>query len=130
MYKVFVYGSLLRGMHNCELLADCKKVGETRTPEGFKLIDLGYFPGALKTEKGTVIGEVYEVDDTVLRRLDRLEGFNVMHPTHGMYDRIEIDTEFGKTYIYIYNDHYSRGNNGIIENGDWRTYFNNKMNQR
>jgi gamma-glutamylcyclotransferase (GGCT)/AIG2-like uncharacterized protein YtfP len=126
MHKVFVYGSLLSGMGNYGLIAESKKLGDTKTPNGFGLIDLGYFPGALQVDEGNIIGEVYEIDDHTLNRLDRLEGYKPLNPENGMYNRIEIDTEFGKAFIYIYNNGFGRPVDGFVENGDWRTYYNNK----
>ena len=122
MYKVFVYGSLLSGMGNHSLLAESKKLGISKSPRGFKMLDLGWFPGAIRSNDETSIyGEVYEVDDITLNRLDRLEGYNSGNPESGLYNRIEIDTKFGKALIYIYNNYYNRGK--IVENGDWKKHY-------
>lgn len=126
MHKVFVYGSLLSGMGNHGLLSDSKKLGDTKSPEGFDMLDLGYFPGIVKGE-GKVMGEVYEVDDNTLIRLNRLEGYREMAPESGLYNRMEIDTEFGKAFVYVYNNHYGRSPQAIVENGDWRTHYNKKL---
>lgn len=126
MHKVFVYGSLLSGMGNHPLLEKSKLLGTTASPKGFSMIDLGYFPGVIEApDEGSVLGEVYEVDDATLLRLDRLEGYNSSNPGFGLYSRKEIDTEFGKAIIYIYNNHYGRVSNSVA-NGDWRTHYNNK----
>jgi gamma-glutamylcyclotransferase (GGCT)/AIG2-like uncharacterized protein YtfP len=126
MHKVFVYGSLLSGMGNHALLINSKKLGDAETPEGFGIVDLGWYPGAVKTDKpGKVIGEVYEVDDQTFARLDRLEGYNSHSPKDGLYNRISIDTTFGEAYIYIYNGWGNRMDN-IITSGDWRTHYLNK----
>jgi gamma-glutamylaminecyclotransferase len=127
MHKVFVYGSLLKGCGNHSLLGDSRLLGVTRTPKGFDMFDLGVFPGTIPG-LGTVTGEVYEVSDETLRRLDRLEGYNSTAPDSGLYNRIEIDTEFGKSYIYIYNNTYGRKMNPV-ENGDWRTHYTKKFNK-
>lgn len=131
MHKVFVYGSLLSGLGNHRLLETSKKLGVTKTPEGFDMLDLGYFPGAIKGQ-GVLIGEVYEVDDVVLKDLDRLEGYHDKNNNHNnMYNRIEIETEFGKAYIYIY-ELYSNNNafkRAIVEDGDWRTHYTKKLNK-
>lgn len=130
MHKVFVYGSLLSGMGNHRLLSDSKMLGISHSPTGFGLIDLGYFPGAIRAnDDKRIIGEVYEIDDATLSRLDRLEGYNANRPEHGLYNRIEIMTKFGPAYMYIYN-HGSIRMTSDVTNGDWRTYYNDKITKR
>lgn len=82
-YKVFVYGSLLRGFGNHRLLKDSKLLGVNSTKKRYKMISLGGFPGVLKARKEelhkkflfkNIIGELYEVDAFTLRALDALEG--------------------------------------------------------
>ena len=130
MNKVFVYGSLLSGMGNHSLLGNSKKLGESKSPAGFKMVDLGYFPGVVKSEDGIgdVVGEVYEVDDDTMRRLDRLEGYNSINPDNGFYNRIEINTDFGTAFMYTVNHGFTRGGK-FVENGDWKAYFKLKTNK-
>ena len=128
MKKVFVYGSLLSGLGNHPLLSNSTLLGVTKSPREFAMLDLGSFPGVVLDEEGEeMIGEVYEVDDTTMNRLDRLEGYNSNKPEMGLYSKKEIDTEFGKAFIYIYNNHYGRGDKVI--NGDWRTHYSKKFNR-
>ena len=35
-----------------------------------------------------ILGEVYEVDETTLNRLDRLEGYNHLSPESGLYNKM------------------------------------------
>jgi gamma-glutamylcyclotransferase (GGCT)/AIG2-like uncharacterized protein YtfP len=84
MHRVFVYGTLRAGESNHGLLAGARFVGLARTRPEFRMFDLGPYP-AITAEGSTAIeGEVYEVDDAMRARLDRLEG----HPT--MYTRTPI----------------------------------------
>jgi gamma-glutamylcyclotransferase (GGCT)/AIG2-like uncharacterized protein YtfP len=124
MHKVFVYGSLLSGMGNHGLLGDSEKLGISHSPEGFEMIDLGAFPGAIKTGNPDVkiIGEVYKVTDDTLSRLDRLECYNHIDGSKGLYDRLEIDTKFGTAYIYIFNNRYGKPRS-TVEDGDWKSYY-------
>jgi gamma-glutamylcyclotransferase (GGCT)/AIG2-like uncharacterized protein YtfP len=128
MHKVFVYGSLLSGMGNHRLLEKSKKLGLSHSPKGFGMIDLGYFPGAIRLDgtENRIIGEVYEVDDYTLARIDGLEGYRPSQPDRGLYNRLEIDTDFGKAFIYIFNIRRDQPST-IIEKGDWRSYFNQKV---
>lgn len=78
MHKVFVYGSLKRGLHNNGFLSEARFIGERTTQdETWVMLSLGGFPGVLKKHHGglsaSVRGELYEVDDETLARLDRLE---------------------------------------------------------
>jgi gamma-glutamylcyclotransferase (GGCT)/AIG2-like uncharacterized protein YtfP len=127
MTKVFVYGSLLSGLGNHGLLEDATFLGKTKTPRGFAMLDLGWFPGVIHSDvhEAPVLGEVYEVDDDTLKRLDRLEGYRHEEPDSGLYNKATIETEFGEAIIYIYNNHYGRGN--IVSDGDWRSYYSSKM---
>jgi gamma-glutamylcyclotransferase (GGCT)/AIG2-like uncharacterized protein YtfP len=81
---IFVYGTLKRACSNHHFLAGQKFVGEARTAPGFLLFDLGGHPGmiARADDKEGVTGEIWEVDEPCLRRLDALEGLD-----EGMYRR-------------------------------------------
>lgn len=127
MHKVFVYGSLLSGFYNHSVLGDSVLLGTAKSPKGFAMLDLGYFPGVIKDDSSKgVVGEVYEVDDAVLSRLDRLEGYLSHNPEGGLYHRIEIDTKFGPAIIYIYNNHYGRSRENFVNEGNWRKYCTKK----
>lgn len=84
---LFVYGTLKRGCSNHRHLADQTYVGEARTPPGFRLYDLGGYPGivAEPADREGVAGEVWSVDDAALARLDRFEGVH-----EGLYRREPI----------------------------------------
>lgn len=126
MHKVFVYGSLLSGMGNNGLLRSSKYLGKATTSPEFQMLDIGWFPGVVEDPSGIAIhGEVYEVSDETLARLDRLEGFRSHDPENGLYNRKTIETPFGEAIIYIYNNHLSRDKN-FVTNGDWRTHYNRK----
>jgi len=118
---VFVYGSLLRGLHNHPLLAGpgAKFVGRARTRGGFALYDLGAYPGMVEREDledESVVGELYEVNAEVLQMLDRLEG----HPA--FYQRREIELEGGEVVeTYTLHRDRVRGYSRVAE-GDWKKY--------
>ena len=118
---LFVYGTLMRGMPNNDLLADSKFLTEA-TAESVRLIDLGYFPGMIETRGELpcerVYGELWEVSEETLDQIDSLEG----HPD--LFVRSEVCVRYKtpvekKTelvYAYFYN--------GIneIHSGDWRQH--------
>lgn len=84
---VFVYGTLKRGCSNHHFLAEQRFVGEARTVPGFRLYNLGGYPGMVPhaTDRDGVTGEIWEVDEACLRRLDALEGL-----AEGLYRREPI----------------------------------------
>ena len=81
---LFVYGTLQRGRVNHGQLAGQRFVGPAWTVPGFRLHDLGGYPGLVPypaAETG-VSGEVWAVDATALARLDAFEGVG-----EGLYRR-------------------------------------------
>ena len=98
-HLVFVYGTLLGGEDNDILLKGSKFVSSGWTKSIFTLLDNGVFPAIRKGGSQSIRGEVYEVDDMILRRLDRLEG------THASYYKRtveEIQTRGEKLYAFVY----------------------------
>lgn len=101
MHKVFVYGSLKRGFGNNVLLADSNLIDTTLTKDRFQMNSLGGFPGVVKSQKGFVSGELYEVNDTTLARLDQLEG------NGRFYNREVVDLENGEeAWMYFLMEEY------------------------
>jgi len=107
---VFVYGSLMRGYHNHDVIAfdfethDKNKghdyYGKTKTVDKFKMYDMGSFPAISFDDNGhEVAGELYAVDDATLELIDMLEGF----PNH--YNRKQVELSNGATaWVYFYEN--------------------------
>lgn len=103
MTRLFVYGTLKRGYKNHHLLAGQTYVGEARTVPGYRLHDLGDFPGMIadSTDTAGVTGEIWTVNATALARLDAFEGVH-----EGLYTRSLIallsppTNEQTHTYLY------------------------------
>lgn len=100
-HLVFVYGSLKKGFHNHRLVkrADLD-LGAATTAQSYLMLGGFSFPFlidpatlARKTDLSDVIGrvrgEVYEVDDATLARLDLLEG----HPEFYKRELVEVRPE-------------------------------------
>lgn len=110
--KAFVYGSLREGEANAGLLKNAVKLGSECLHGGYILYDLGPYPAAVASSKGRQLwGEVYQINECTLRALDWLEAYPVE------YDRVEVDTSYGKAWIYLYN--HSVDGLPVIVNGDW-----------
>ena len=122
-HLVFVYGTLRRGgagamsirFPNSQFIADAKVSGS--------LYDLGAYPGVLLNESNSlVIGEVYEVDDEILNKLDEIEASSY-------YSRKQIEISPGPHLItcWIYEpdpEYYSLQT--LITSGDWIEYAKTK----
>jgi len=70
---LFVYGTFRYGFELHHLLRKSRFVGLAHV-EGYNMYDLGNFPGIVKGENA-VWGEVYEIDDSLIKELDIVEGF-------------------------------------------------------
>ncbi|RQD74290.1 MAG: gamma-glutamylcyclotransferase [Candidatus Syntrophonatronum acetioxidans] len=70
---VFVYGSLMRGRSNHDIIKDGYFLGRA-VVQGVGLYDVTpYYPGAVRERDKMVRGEVYEVDAATLKTLDWVE---------------------------------------------------------
>jgi gamma-glutamylcyclotransferase (GGCT)/AIG2-like uncharacterized protein YtfP len=122
-YLVFVYGTLRRGgaramsvrFPNSEFIADAKVSGS--------LYDLGAYPGLLVNESNSlVVGEVYEVDDEILNRLDHFEASS-------NYRRKRVEISLGShsrmCWLYEPNPEFCSPRR-LITSGDWIEYAKTK----
>ncbi|GGA90315.1 gamma-glutamylcyclotransferase [Ornithinibacillus halotolerans] len=123
MLKVFVYGTLRRGERNDYLLKDAKCLAEQAWTNGV-LFDTGMsYPALAPSNSSIVYGELYEVSDTDLARLDELEGYQE-GGVNNLYNRLEqiIYTDKGKYRAYVYVAHLDSLLKKKISNGDWKEY--------
>lgn len=121
-FLVACYGSLRRGMSNHEYyLSSSEYKGTFSTEPEYTLHSLSFYPGLKLNGNHSIVMEVYEVDETVLQRLNQLEGYRYGEPVT-FYDRIEIDTPWGKAFTYIYVPELSK--ESIVESGDWVEFKN------
>ena len=126
---VFVYGSLRSGNAGAmsTRFPDAKFVSGAHVRGS--LYDLGEYPGLLLDEsKSLIVGEVYEVNDDTLNRLDQFE-------LSSDYVRKEVEVDAGankmKCWIYVPSygpDFYSKRT--LITSGDWMEYARTKDHPR
>jgi gamma-glutamylcyclotransferase (GGCT)/AIG2-like uncharacterized protein YtfP len=111
----FVYGTLKSGHDNHEFLSASVRVGECTLVREWKMVALDGYPAVVATpgEPRPVTGEVYTVDATVLRALDRLEG----HPHY--YERTTIDTPWNAAWCYFLGSDYAGW--PFVADGVWRS---------
>lgn len=122
-HLVFVYGSLRRGsaqsmsarFPNSKFIADAKVNGS--------LYDLGAFPGLLLGESNSlIIGEVYEVDDEILNKLDDFEA-----SSNYWRKQVEISLGTHRKVCWTYEpnpESYSARTS--ITSGDWIKFAKTK----
>lgn len=129
-HHVFVYGSLLSGLHNNDHLKGQLRVGEAQTNEKFIMLSFGAYPGLIdpiETEEGTsIVGELWSVDEDGLKLLDHLECIP------DLYDRRQIglmitdgDLRGSKTsaWCYFYVGGEELRHLQAVPDGDWRKYI-------
>lgn len=103
MTLLFVYGTLKQGLSNHAYLAGQKLLGPARTQPGYRLFEVGGYPGMVPwpSDRVGVTGEVWEVDDQALAELDAFEGV-----PEGLYRRecVPLQAPFTDARVdaYIY----------------------------
>lgn len=115
-HLVFVYGTLLRGESNHAVwLSGAHFVDDDRTASCFTLYSFGEYPALVHGGRQSVLGEVYEVSDAQLARLDELEEFP------GYYERDRVVLESGReAWVYTLGEDLLEGATVIIS-GSWRS---------
>lgn len=114
-HNIFVYGTLRSGFHNNYLLDGAKLIGKGKTKTKMAMFLSGIPYVNRSQEKYQIVGEVYEVDDSTLKRLDRLEE----HPDWYKREPEPILMENGEEItaeLYL-NDN----NKNLAETGDYET---------
>ncbi|MGE4552129.1 MAG: gamma-glutamylcyclotransferase [Desulfovibrionaceae bacterium] len=114
-HLVFVYGTLKQGLPNHFFIAGQPCLGAARTCERYALVE-GEYPMVDKTRAVSRIrGEVYEVGDPILKRLDTLED----HPAYYRREPARVELEDGRevtAWLYFFPAPQGR----LIPDGDWR----------
>lgn len=116
MHKIFVYGTLKTGFHNNYLLDGQRLIGPAVTPVGYTIRDIGHFPGLFDSGSGSVGGQVWEVDDETLERLDRLERVPKLYFRDSMTVNMS-DGSQAEVQAYFFNGSASKY--PIVQNGVW-----------
>jgi gamma-glutamylcyclotransferase (GGCT)/AIG2-like uncharacterized protein YtfP len=122
-HLVFVYGTLRRGGVRAmpDIFPGAKFVGDAKVSG--RLYDLGAYPGLLIDEAGaSVVGEVYEIDDEILSKLDEIEA-----SSYYVRRRVEVSVGDDKMTCWVYEPNpelYSL--RALITSGDWIEYAKTK----
>ncbi|HEX5661696.1 MAG TPA: gamma-glutamylcyclotransferase family protein [Polyangiales bacterium] len=95
-HLVFVYGTLMKGELHHTSIQHARFVRTAETLPAYELVQIDYYPAMIAGGTLAIHGELYEVDDQTLAKLDELEEV----PTY--YERSEIQLADGTralTYI-------------------------------
>ena len=123
MTHLFIYGTLMPGLRLEAEMHGARFVGSAQVPG--RLVDVGRFPGLLLGDS-QVTGEVYEVDDAHLARLDGVEGLVPGDRAASQYWRETVTVLSGPlqgqpVQAYVYNRPV--GGCTPIPHGDYRRYI-------
>jgi gamma-glutamylcyclotransferase (GGCT)/AIG2-like uncharacterized protein YtfP len=123
MTYLFIYGTLMPGLRLEAEMHRARFVGPAQI-QG-RLVDVGRYPGLLPGDD-SVVGEIYEVDDAHLARLDGVEDMVPGDRAASQYWREEVTVLSGllqgeRVQTYVYN----RPVDGCtpIPHGDYRRYI-------
>lgn len=117
-HTVFVYGTLLSGLRNHHCLTGARFLG-TGSAYGVELFDVGPFPAVVKSPRKAVRGELYQVSDNTLARLDILEGVPHLYTRQVVECDLDYDNDAEiEAFIYIWAGDKKRLT--PIKSGDYR----------
>jgi gamma-glutamylaminecyclotransferase len=116
MTRLFVYGTLRGGENHHGLLSGARLVGPAITAPRYTLRAIGISPGLALNGDQAVIGELYDVGEGVLARLDRLA------VVPGLHVRLTIALADGtEALANVVPEHHAR-HCPEIPGGDWVTW--------
>jgi gamma-glutamylcyclotransferase (GGCT)/AIG2-like uncharacterized protein YtfP len=95
-HRVFVYGTLMKGEHHHEVLKEATFIGLSETEPSFELVQIDYYPALLSEGTTRIIGEVYEVDESTLAKLDELEEV----PHYFVRERVQL-ADGSEAHVYL-----------------------------
>ncbi|WP_048812410.1 gamma-glutamylcyclotransferase family protein [Methanobrevibacter ruminantium] len=110
--RVFVYGTLMNGESNHHFLENSNCLGAS-TVEGYQMYNVGWYP-AIVPGDGMIIGELYEVPQEDMARIDMLEGEG------SLYIR-KCEMTSSKSLAYIYE--FLEDTEGLDRISSWKDYI-------
>ena len=106
--RIFVYGTLKRGLSNHGWMAGQQFIAEAHTAPEYRMVDCGGYPGMFPVKLGgaSIQGEIWEVDEAGRQKLDVLEdvegGEYALEPVQLMDVDTANDGVMAPVYTYIY----------------------------
>ncbi len=121
--KIFVYGTLLKGMERAVVLKESLYLGPAMAQAN--LYDMGAYPG-IKQGSGIIVGELYNISEDVLNTLDQIEGYFPADLSSSLFIRKTIlvknlaNGHEIEALTYFYN--HEPNESMLISHGDYRRY--------
>ena len=109
--NVFVYGTLMKGENNHHFLENSTFL-KRAVINGYEMYNVGWYPAIIPGE-GKIPGELYEVHESDMARIDMLEGEGILY-----IRKCEIATD--KTLTYIYE--FLEDTTGLEKIDSWKDY--------
>jgi gamma-glutamylcyclotransferase (GGCT)/AIG2-like uncharacterized protein YtfP len=109
---IFVYGTLRRGESNHAELGPARYLEDAWTSASYELVDLGHYPALLEGGDDAVRGELYEVPESWVARLD------VFEDVPSLYERKQIEISGASALGYVMRREIA-GDAPRIASGDW-----------
>jgi gamma-glutamylaminecyclotransferase len=121
--RIFVYGTLKRGLSNHGWMAGQQFIREARTTPAYRMVDSGGYPGMFAVEHGgvSIQGEIWEVDEPGRKKLDVLEDVEGGEYALELVRLADADPRSGGAEEPIYTYLYKWSVVGMRDAGtDWR----------
>ena len=99
--KVFVYGTLMKG-HGNNILLENDTFLSNALLDGYGLYKVSSFPGIIKHCGAAVKGEVYNISEFTLKRLDALESEGSLYIRELVSVTLENNQNI-HAYVYVWN---------------------------
>ncbi|MCA0992310.1 gamma-glutamylcyclotransferase family protein [Pseudalkalibacillus hwajinpoensis] len=127
MYLVFCYGTLRSGESNHAVIKEATLIESFSWTNGQLYDTRDGYPALIQNEDGTVYGEVYEVDDQLLEKINLLEGYQEGRD-YNLYEQVMqiIESNQGSYEAITYMMRKPERRFMEIPGGDWVTYRNRK----
>jgi gamma-glutamylcyclotransferase (GGCT)/AIG2-like uncharacterized protein YtfP len=128
--QLFTYGSLLKGMSLSQTMEGTKFLGPAYVKAD--LFFLGFYPGIIPGNQ-IVFGELYEVPEPVIPKIDEVEDYIELNNEKSLYLRQPIDAyrliDGSKVQASAY--FYNKCSEGMprIESGDYRIFMGQRQSE-
>ena len=124
MQVMFFYGTFMRGLSRTFMLEESEFL--SLGVVAGRLFDVGEFP-ALQQGTGRVLGELFQVSDRLVEKIDLVEGFEKNNPAGSLFRRqlapvkSLASSQTFQAEVYYYTD--SLTDALLITGGDYRRYI-------
>jgi gamma-glutamylcyclotransferase (GGCT)/AIG2-like uncharacterized protein YtfP len=129
--KVFVYGTLMRGLFNDMHLRPFVDFGSI--DGDMYIVEIAenqfMYPAGIPGS-GTIRGEVYGIEPETVKYLDFIEGYDDDYPQESLFIRklVKVNLDSGnetEAYVYFFNKPIDGLK--LIEHGDFRKFIESKV---